>query len=532
MAGMNTPDGIGAYEKLNIELRGRRRIYSDEEKITADNVIQVLQDALIVHQKNVEEIAYLLRYEKGEQPLRRKKTVRSDINIEVADNIANQVTEFKLGYNWGNPISLVQRGNKDLSGNNSDSDDDAISMLNEMNDAEAVFAKDQELARYIEICGIGFQMVDIKRRYDGCSVFDLDTLNPLYSFIVYKNDIRETPMMSCTFRRLKNGDRYFTCTTPTTRYEIRNEIEIVNGEQRSDKWLFGERSGEANPLGEIPVVEFVRAYDRMGCFERHISDMDALNVEVSDFANSVAQDTQSLWWGNDFEFPIDPATQKAKTPVSGQWIMTSTTSSGTKPMIQALSSTFNYDGVQSNIESKRNLILQKCYVPLQTDPGGGSTASAMSMSSGWSAAESAACKEEQIIKRSKMHVVKLELLAIQKSPDTPMDSPLLELKLSDIQPKFTRLKTFDLGTKTNSMVAMIKAGIHGRVAMQTVDLFPDVAQAWADSKELIEKFQKSLFEGGKSQQPEEKREMSDLTDQTGNSPILDGMRTDENADAS
>ena len=252
--------------------------------------------------------------------------------------------------------------------------------------------------------------------------------------------------------------------------------------------------------------------------------MDALNIEVSDFANSVAQNTQEIWWGNDFEFPKDPSTNEDKKPQSGQWLMTKTTANGTKPMIQALSSTFNYEGVQTNIESKRNLILQKCYVPLQTDPGGGSTASAMSMSSGWSAAESVACKEEQIIKRSKMQIVRLELAAIHKSPDLPPDSPLLELKLSDIQPKFTRLKTFDLGTKTNSMVAMIKAGIHGRIAMQTVDLFPDVAQAWEDSKDLIRKFQTSLFENKQHNQQEEKKIQSDMSDQTGNSPILDGMK--------
>lgn len=515
----------GAYEKENIELRGRRRIYTDVDKITADNVKQVLRDALLIHDKNAEEIAYLLKYEKGEQPLKRKKVIRKDIDIEVSDNIANQVTEFKLGYNWGNPISLVQRGDRDLSGNNPDNDDDAISMLNEMNESEATFAKDQELARYVEVCGIGHQMVDIKRDYDGSSLFDLNTLNPLYTFIVYRNDVQETKMMSCTFRRMKNGDRYFTCITPESRYEIRNEIEIVNGERKSDEWIFGDRNGEANPLGAIPVVEYIRSYDRMGCFERHISDMDALNIEVSDFANSVAQNTQEIWWGNDFEFPKNPDTGVEQKPSSGQWLMTRTTTGGTKPMVQPLSSTFDYAGVQANIESKRNLILQKCYVPLQTDPGGGSTASAMSMSSGWSAAESAACKEEQIVKRSKMEVVGLELRAIQKSPDIPPNSPLLELKLSDIQCKFTRLKTFDLGTKTNSMVAMIKAGIHGRIAMQTVDLFPDVAQAWSDSKELIEKFQNSLFE--KKQQQEEKRAQSDLSDQVGNSPILDGINMEK-----
>ena len=84
-------------------------------------------------------------------------------------------------------------------------------------------------------------------------------------------------------------------------------------------------------------------------------------------------------------------------------------------------------------------------------------------------------------------------------------------------------------TKVNSMVAMIKAGVNGRVAMEQVDLFPDVAQAWADSKKTIEDYQKSLIKKD-TQQPEQKKEMSDLSDQTGNSPILDGMKTNNGGD--
>ena len=527
----------GAYEKENIELLGRKRIYTDVDRITYDNVISVLQDAVLLHNQNASSMAYLLKYEKGIQPLKRKKVIREDIDIEVVDNIANQVTEFKLGYNWGNPITYVQRGNRDMSGNKPEKDDDAVSILNEMNDAESAFAKDQELARYIEICGIGYQMVDVKRENDGRSAFDLFVPNPLYAFVVYRNNIAETPMMGVTFRRLSNGNTYYTCITEDSRYEIKNIIKIENGIPTKEEWSFNDNRpnyrGEKNPLKKVPVVEFVRAYDRMGCFERQIPDMDALNIEVSDFANSVAQNTQEIWWGNDFEFPKDANgnTQSAK---SGQWIMTKTLANGQKPLIQPLSSTFDYGGVQANIESKRNTILQKCYVPLQTDPGGGSTANAMSLSSGWSAAENSALKEEQIIRRSKMMVLELELAAIELRSNWFEGSPVLKLKLSDVVPKFTRLKTYDLGTKTNSMIAMIKSGVNGRVAMQTVDLFPDVAQAWNDSREMIEKLQESLIKKEEtSTQPaqSDKREMADNTDQTGNSPILDGMNTDRNGDA-
>ena len=116
------------------------------------------------------------------------------------------------------------------------------------------------------------------------------------------------------------------------------------------------------------------------------------------------------------------------------------------------------------------------------------------------------------------------MIAIKSTNDIPFDSPLRSLEFSDIKPKFIRNKTYDLATKVNSMVAMIKAGVNGRVAMEQVDLFPDVAQAWADSKKTIEEFQKSLIQKNVPQ-TESKREMSDLSDQTGNSPILDGMKT-------
>lgn len=524
----------GAYLKeYELELLGRNRIYTDAEEITVDNIFNVLNQAITIHEINMYQMLYLIRYEKGIQPLVRKKTVRDDINIEVCDNLANQIVEFKLGYNYGNPISFVQRGNKDISGNSPEKDDEAITQLNEMNEAECMYAKDQEMLRYMEICGIGYEMVDIKRDYDGTSVFDLHVPHPMYTFVVYKNDIGETPMMGVTFRQLENGDRYFTCYTNDTLYEVKNLGEIVNG-VRKTTWSFNSPyvgyAGEKNPLGMIPIVEFIRSYDRMGVFERQIPDMNALNVEVSDFANAAAQSCQEIWWGNDFEFPVDPQTGEVVKPKTGGWLLTKTLANGKSPLIKAITSTFDYNNVQKNIESKRNSILQKCFVPLQSDPGGGSTASAMSLSSGWTAAENSAMREEQLVRSGKQKILALELAAIKVRSYLLDASPLVDLKLSDIYIKFTRQKTYDLGTKTNAMVAMIKSGINGRIAMQTVDLFADVAQAWADSQETIEKYQDSLFVKKEDVNIDEKREFADMTDQVGNSPIIDGMNTNNQSE--
>lgn len=47
------------------------------------------------------EMQYLIDFEAGIQPLQRPKIVRPEINIEVTDNVANYVTEFKLAYFGG-----------------------------------------------------------------------------------------------------------------------------------------------------------------------------------------------------------------------------------------------------------------------------------------------------------------------------------------------------------------------------------------------------------------------------------------------
>ena len=355
--------------ETSYDLRGRRRIYTDYAEITKDNVIAVVQEAMTWHIQNAEEMRFLLNYDKGYQPLRRTKTVRQDIDIRVSDNVANQITVFKCGYVWGNPILFVQRGQKDLAQSDADANtvqDYGITMLNEMNEIEFAQTKDQELARFVEITGVGYQMVDIKYPYDSLSAFDLITLNPLYTFCIYRNTVKQEKIAGVTFRTTEEGNTYFTVITPKWRFELQNLsvfIDPVTGRKQKDVWILEDPAPyEVNPFGVVNIVEFNRASDRTGAWERAISDMDALNIEVSDFANNVAQTTQEIWWGNDFEFKLDENGNPVP-PVSGQWLITSSQGGG-NPKVEALHSALELDSVQENIVSKRNLILQKCLMQI------------------------------------------------------------------------------------------------------------------------------------------------------------------------
>ena len=520
---------------------GRRVIYTDAESITEDNVIQELQNAMITHSANVIDMDFLINFEKGVQPLQREKTVRPDINIKVVDNVVAEITEFKVSYCLGNPITYIQRGDRTAG---KAVDNDAIYALNEMLDAEESYATDQETERMKQICGIANQFVDIKRDWkEGDAPFDLVALDPRTSFVVYKNDALKRKMMGVTYRTEINGDRHFTVFTKDRRYEIDNMSKIVNGEKRKKKekvWDFGNRSGEINPLGEIPIVEFQRSYDRMGCFERVIALQNALNIVESDFINGISQETQNIWWGNDLNFPKDD-NGKIIVPSTGQWILSSTNGNG-DPKIQALTVNTERGSILNDIQYKRDSIKSQCFVPTTSDPGGGSTGTAYSMSSGWQNAEIQAAKEELLIRKGKMEVADLILRAVKRSPDTPSDSPVAKLTTGDIRPSVTRNKTYDMATKANTLATLVSHGVAFQHALRVVELFPDVNLVFEDSKPTIKRYLDKIYAdpsatsgstntGNTQMKDTEKRNQQDSSDQGSNSPFVNSLRTDKSGGA-
>lgn len=501
-------------KKLN--LRGRTKIYTDERKITRENIVQVLAKAYAIHRQNAYEIQFLKEYERGNQPLLRDKKIRSDIDIRVSSCIPNVIKEFKVGYSWASPIMLVQRGDTEMHDTKKEDDDNGISALNEViYNAENVATKDTQLGDSVELYGVGYKMVDIRTQFEGTeSLFHDYCLDPQHAFCIYYNGAGEEKVLGVTFSKLKNANR-FTCITNDRCYEI-VAGSIVN------EWV--------NPFGMINIVEFERSFDRSGCFERAIPQIDSLNIQMSDYANDTAQRTQEIWWGNDIDFRKNEETGEIEKPESGDWVLTYS-GEGTNPKIQPMSNTFNGNSVLNSISSVRKTIFQDCKVPIQYEnSGGGSTGTATDMSAGWSAAELDAARQQKLTEKGKREELALILIAIKNVPSSvlPMDSPIRKVHLSDVNFHFGRKKNYDMSIKANSFATLVSHGIHGRHALKYIDAFEDTEQVWIDSKEMIEKYQKSLFEKQQSSSDSSEKSgliMSDNSDQEGNSPILDGMNT-------
>ena len=142
---------------------------------------------------------------------------------------------------------------------------------------------------------------------EGDSYFTINVLEPQTTFVIYSSYYEDKrPMLGVTFRKDSQGNRFFTCFSKNRRYDIKNLMEIENGEiTGKSTWNHEIRSGTENILHKIPIIEWIRDFDRMGCFERQIDDMNALNIIESDICNATETSVNAIWHCNDVEFPLE-----------------------------------------------------------------------------------------------------------------------------------------------------------------------------------------------------------------------------------
>lgn len=479
---------------------GRRMLMTDEKEITKENIVSVVSKAFMEHQENVQEEMYLFEYEKGNQPiLSREKKIRPDLNATVVENNASKIVDVHLGYCFSNPITFVQRAKveptqkqkKSLFGffkkdtEEENVDDLKIAMLNKMMQEQSKSAKDIALGRNLFICGVGYQMVLPSRNKNRFSPFELMVPSPLTTFVVYSNDAYREPVLGCTY--FIHDDGTITLTAYSKHYCFTIEHDISTTEYRLKENI------AVNPLKKIPIVEFY-LNDRMGIFEKVIPLMDAMNLVDSDRINDILQHVQSLLWMHNCQ--VNEEGKKNLVDGDGV-IMTKSTGDGKEAKITYLNQTLNETEVQKLVDHLNSQMEQITSTPSWQEASGGSTTGAMQLSNGWQCLEISAKTVEQLFTEPEMQIIDLSVEILKADP-RPYDG-LKDIETADIEIRFCRTKTYDLVSKTNSLVALLNAGVDGLTSFNTVGLFTDPQQAWVDSKKIIEGMQKKLASKEESQ---------------------------------
>ena len=288
--------------------KGRNVLLTSYKEINDGNVIKVVQDAMKLYKENARDCEFLMNYASGNQPIQRKseKKVMSWIDCESVDNVALEISDFWRGFGWGNPITLVQRGDTEDKA-------DAISLFNYCYSATGNARDLQTMANFIVKCGHCFTVIDLNTDYEpGESYFTRDIVDPRWAFVVRSTAYYDRRVVLGATLNVVDNNYFFTAYTKDRRYDIRAE-EKTNVDTSSVKdqddyykkhfiWKPMEAFGVKNALGIIPLTEWYWEPERVGVFENQINALDNLNLISSDISNGIEQNIQSLWWSNNVEF--------------------------------------------------------------------------------------------------------------------------------------------------------------------------------------------------------------------------------------
>ena len=447
------------------EMHGRRVIKSSERTITKDNVVDVLTKALNTHYLNSSEVDYLWNYYRGKQPiLNRVKETRPEICNKIVENRANEIVAFKVGYLCGEPIQYVGR-------NGENETTEAITLLNELMFAEDKASKDQQIVEWQMICGTAFRLVLPDGDADEDEApFEIYTLDPRETFIVYSNQIGNKPLMAVKY--CKDSD------TQITTYSVYTENRYFLIEDTIIK------EDKPHALGMIPIIEYPANNARMGAFEVVLPLLDTMNLIASNRMDGIEQLVQAFIKfincdisKEEYEEFLKLGAIKVKS-VDGQ---TADVDTVVTELNQTQTQTFKDDCY--------NAILTICGMPNRN--GGTSTSdtgAAVLLRDGWSLAEARAKDSEHMFKLSEKQMLKLVLRICRDMSD-------LKLKLSDISLKFTRRNYENIQSKSQVLDLMLNnEKIHPLLAFESSGMFVDPESAYMLSMDYYKEQQSKVKE--------------------------------------
>ena len=436
---------------------GRTIIYTNQNRIDENNIVQELENALVYHTQNATEIEYLDRYYRGDQPiLYRKKEVRPEVNNKVVENIALFIVETKTSEMVGEPIQFVLRGTDENKSRQ-------IAELNSIMESEDKAFYDIELCRWRSICGTAYRFIGTNEASNEPlldeSDFFISVEDPRNTFVVYHNNGR--PAFSCQIRKTTEGNNLYFCYTKGEWFEIVGG-EIVNR--------------GVNGNFAIPVIEYPNNERRLSDIELSITLTDEINKMSSDRANGIEQFVAS--WVKFVNVDVDLETFRSLRS-EGALVVKSNNGSDNKADVDIMSQELNQTESQVAVNDLfEKLLIIHGLADRQTNTGG-DTGSAVTLRNGFYSMEKRSELAEPIFKRAERNALRIILnrLRINKQ---------FTLVPSDVEIKISRTKSDNMQMKAQVLQMLLQSGVKYERALKTIGLFADPEQVALESRKRME----------------------------------------------
>lgn len=478
---------------------GRRRIFSRYDKVDDSNVTKILDEALSDHSANVSEMMYLWKYFRGQQPiLGRQKTVRPEICNNVVENHAQEVVNFKTGYQLSEPIQYICRTS---DGGEDDASSRKIADLNTLMFAESSESKNRDLFEWMCICGVGYKFVeadvDDERHGElgksdiGGAPFNIHIPNPWDVFIVYSSAYHRRPIMGVWVGDGENDTPIYTVYTDSTVYTI----------------VSGRITGKAaNGIGLIPIIEYDLNNAMMGVFESALPVLDAINTIESNRIDHIEQVVQALYLFKNCQIDEDEFLGMIELGA-----VSVSSVDGMQGDVSLITNNADQSNTQTVKEDLYNALVNICGMPNRNQGGANDTGSAVLLRDGWTLAESHAKSYELQFKKAERDFIRVVLRICDAAGEK------IDLKLRDIDLAFNRRNYDNIVTKAQVLTTLLATEkVDPLDCYKVCGLFTDPSAAFLRGQKYVEELKKEAEEAAKqafamqqSQQPARTDGLSD-----------------------
>lgn len=480
-----------------MNLQGRRRIYTSLEP-TRENIPRILAEAFPIHLENAKECDWLINYTKGQQEiLARTKELRVDINNKIVVNNAFAIVRTFQGYFLGEPIQFVSRK----------SDEAVVKEIETLNDYmhyEDKHSVDNEVYFYSSICGIAYKctLTNKECETDDDVPFEQSYLDPRFTFEVLSTSLGNKQVLTCNYYQttekvLVNGrlveKTFYNCLVYTNKYQYKYKVEsnLANNVVDCEKnyylipFIYDDEKiyGIPHNYGTNPIVSYPANYLLMGKFELAIGIMNAINRLESNAMDDIEQVVQSILVFFGIDSNQHENLQKTRTGdvlvFSGQ--------QGIQQDAKFLTAALDSESIVSLREALKESLKEVVGIPDRKTRGGGGgdTMGAVKLRDGWADLEVIARNDENFWRKGEKKALQVALKILH-------DKGLCKnLRLIDIDVKFTRNKNDDMLAKTQAGATLFKMGVP-LVAISSIMGFTN------DSEAFAKQWQANLDNGGNS----------------------------------
>lgn len=432
---------------------GRPVIFTNKSQIDRSNIVEELEKSLPKHWENAEEIAYLDRYYRGDQPiLYRKKEVRPEINNKVLINLAYELVERKVAGICAEPIQYVLRGTDNHKS-------EEISDLNAIMDIKEKHDSDIDICRWRSICGTAYRYIGSDNDTDDDTDFYISCEDPVYTFVVYYRN--KKPAFSCQIREGSEGKTIYHCFTDSEWFSI-SDSKI------KDYGINGNRG--------IPVIEYPNNSRRLSDIEITIFITDAINTLSSDRINGIEQFVSS--WIKFVNCQIDKE-EFSKMRLEGALVVKSNNQDN-KADVDVMTQELNQTEGQVVFNDLFDKFLEIQGLPNRASVNsGGDTGNAVSLRNGHHESNLREAIDEPVLKKSERMSLRIMLNRLKVTSNYTLES-------KDIEIHINRDKLNNIMTKAEALKLLLDSGVYYKRAIKTIGLFSDPEQVAVESKKRME----------------------------------------------